>query len=82
MSITKVDELLALPGWETRKRIIEALRDGPKTAYEISKELKINYSTARYHLELLQKFGLVNIRKGRKYYYELTKNANLLLAGV
>jgi predicted transcriptional regulator len=82
MSITKVDELLALPGWETRKRIIKALRDGPKTAYEISKELKINYSTARYHLELLQKFGLVNIRKGRKYYYELTKNANLLLAGV
>ncbi|MEJ2778434.1 ArsR/SmtB family transcription factor [Stygiolobus sp. RP850M] len=82
MSITKVDELLALPGWETRKRIIEVLRDGPKTAYEISKELKINYSTARYHLELLQKFGLVNIRKGRKYYYELTKNANLLLAGV
>ncbi|MDT7872364.1 transcriptional regulator [Sulfolobus sp. SCGC AB-777_G06] len=82
MSITKVDELLALPGWETRKRIIEALRDGPKTAYEISKELKINYSTARYHLELLQKFGLVNIRKGRKYYYELTKNTNLLLAGV
>jgi predicted transcriptional regulator len=82
MSITKVDELLALPGWETRKRIIETLRDGPKTAYEISKELKINYSTARYHLELLQKFGLVNIRKGRKYYYELTKNANLLLAGV
>lgn len=82
MSITKVDELLALPGWETRKRIIEALRGGPKTAYEISKELKINYSTARYHLELLQKFGLVNIRKGRKYYYELTKNANLLLAGV
>jgi len=78
MSITKVDELLALPGWETRKRIIEALRDGPKTAYEISKELKINYSTARYHLELLQKFRLVNIRKGRKYYYELTKNANLL----
>jgi predicted transcriptional regulator len=82
MSITKVDELLSLPGWETRKRIIEALRDGPKTAYEISKELKINYSTARYHLELLQKFGLVNIRKGRKYYYELTKNTNLLLAGV
>lgn len=82
MSITKVDELLALPGWETRKRIIEALRSGPKTAYEISKELKINYSTARYHLELLHKFGLVNIRKGRKYYYELTKNANLLLAGV
>jgi predicted transcriptional regulator len=82
MSITKVDELLALPGWETRKRIIETLRNGPKTAYEISKELKINYSTARYHLELLQKFGLVNIRKGRKYYYELTKNANLLLAGV
>jgi predicted transcriptional regulator len=82
MSITKVDELLALPGWETRKKIIEALRDGPKTAYEISKELKINYSTARYHLELLQKFGLVNIRKGRKYYYELTKNTNLLLAGI
>lgn len=82
MSITKVDELLALPGWETRKRIIETLRNGPKTAYEISKELKINYSTARYHLELLQKFGLVNIRKGRKYYYELTKNANLLLTGI
>ncbi|BCU69281.1 ArsR/SmtB family transcription factor [Stygiolobus caldivivus] len=79
MSITKVDELLTLPGWETRKKIIDSLQEGPKTAYELSKELNINYSTARYHLELLQKFGLVNIRKGRKYYYELTKNAKLLL---
>jgi predicted transcriptional regulator len=80
MSITKIDELINLPGWETRKKILELLNDGPKTAYELARVLNMNYSTIRYHLELLNKFGLVNIRKGRKYYYELTRNAKILMS--
>ncbi len=80
MSITKIDELINLPGWETRKKILELLNDSPKTAYELARVLNMNYSTIRYHLELLNKFGLVNIKKGRKYYYELTRNAKILMS--
>lgn len=79
MSILKFDELIELPGWDTRKKIIKELVKGPKNAYELAKDLKLNYSTVRYHLDLLQKFGLVNVRRGRKYYYELTRNAIIIL---
>lgn len=79
MSILKINELFELPGWETRKRIMEELKNGPKNAYELAKILNLNYSTIRYHLELLQKFGLVNVKKGRKYYYELTKTGLILI---
>lgn len=80
MSILKLEELFELPGWDTRKKIMEELRSGPKNAYELSKKLGLNYSTIRYHLELLQRFGLVNIKKGKKYYYELTKTGLILLS--
>ncbi|BFH72560.1 winged helix-turn-helix domain-containing protein [Sulfurisphaera javensis] len=79
MSILKIDDIFELPGWDTRKRIMEELRSGPKNAYELAKILELNYSTVRYHLELLQKFGLVNVKKGKKYYYELTKTALQIL---
>ncbi|BFI76321.1 ArsR/SmtB family transcription factor [Sulfurisphaera ohwakuensis] len=79
MSIIKIEELFELPGWDTRRRILEILESGQKNAYEIAKLLNLNYSTVRYHLDLLQKFGLVNVKKGKKYYYELTKNAKILL---
>jgi len=79
MSILKFEDLLELPGWDTRKKIMEELKLGPRNAYELSKTLDLNYSTIRYHLELLQRFGLVNIKKNKKYYYELTKTGLILL---
>ena len=80
MSILKLEDLLQLPGWDTRKKIMEELKSGPKNAYELAKKLNLNYSTIRYHLELLQRFGLVNIKKSRKYYYELTRTGLILLS--
>ncbi|MBP1357905.1 MAG: winged helix-turn-helix transcriptional regulator [Sulfolobus sp.] len=79
MSILKIEDLLQLPGWDTRKRIMEELKSGPRNAYELSKALELNYSTIRYHLDLLQRFGLVNVRKNKKYYYELTKTGAIIL---
>lgn len=82
-SILKLEDLLNLPGWNTRKKIMEELKTGPKNAYELAEKLKVNYSTIKYHLELLQRFGLVReLKRGRKSHYELTKNGlNLLEEG-
>ncbi|AHC50539.1 ArsR family transcriptional regulator [Sulfolobus acidocaldarius SUSAZ] len=70
--MVKLEELMSLPGWDTRRKILESLSEKPKTAYELSKELDLNYSTVRYHLELLEKFGFVKARKTKKYVYEVS----------
>ena len=79
-SILKLEDLLKQPGWDTRKRILEELKMGSKNAYELSKTLDLNYSSVKYHIELLQKFGLIKAeKKGRRFYYALTKNGTILL---
>ena len=76
-----MDDLINFPGWETRKKIMKELKNGEKNAYELSKTLDLNYSSVRYHLELLQRFGLVKtIKKGRRQYFELTKTGLNLLS--
>jgi DNA-binding transcriptional ArsR family regulator len=45
-------------GGHTRGRIILALREEPGNPNQIAERLKIDYKTARYHLEILQRNGL------------------------
>ncbi|WP_054845472.1 ArsR/SmtB family transcription factor [Sulfuracidifex tepidarius] len=73
--LVKVEELLENKGWETRKRIIFELETKPCTAYELSKKLSLNYSTVKYHLELLEKFGIITRKPSKhKNVYITTKN--------
>ena len=44
-SILKLEDLLKLPGWDTRKKILEELKYGPKNIRELAEKLKVNYST-------------------------------------
>lgn len=74
--IAKIDDVINGRGWETRRKILEILNSKPTTAYEISKRLGLNYSTVRYHLDLLESSGLVvNVKRGPKQLYYLSRNA-------
>ena len=46
-------------GGPNRARIIKALSENPRNANQLSQDLKLDYSTIRYHLEVLEKNGLV-----------------------
>ncbi|MEL9969886.1 MAG: winged helix-turn-helix domain-containing protein [Metallosphaera sp.] len=72
----KLDEVLNGKGWDTRKKILEQLYINPTTAYDLAKKLNLNYSTVRYHLDLLERSGLVNHKTlGSKQLYLATKSA-------
>ncbi len=77
--LRKLDEIIASKGWDTRRKILEELSKKPSTAYELAKKLGMNYSTIRYHLELLERAGLVTADKGNRYVYKITKNVQFLL---
>ena len=80
MPILKLDELVNSKGQETRIKILQLLSEKPRSPYEIAKMLDLNYSTVRYHLDMLQKFGLVTSDKRRKILYRITKDGEKLLA--
>ncbi|TRM89725.1 transcriptional regulator [Sulfolobus sp. A20-N-G8] len=77
--LLKIEEIFQNKGWETRKKILNELKNNPQSAYELARKLNLNYSTIKYHLEILEKFGLImKINKGSKSLYRVTKNYNLL----
>ncbi|WP_338604029.1 winged helix-turn-helix domain-containing protein [Sulfolobus tengchongensis] len=77
--LLRLDEVFQNKGWNTRKKILDELRKKPQTAYELSRKLGLNYSTVKYHIEILEKFGLVTIyKKDTKYIYVVTKNYEIL----
>lgn len=77
--LLRIDEVFQNKGWNTRKKILDELRKKPQSAYELSKRLGFNYSTIKYHIEILEKFGLITKRKsGTKSVYIVTKNYELL----
>lgn len=78
--LRKLEDIVSSKGWETRKRMLEELSKKPTTAYELAKRLNLNYSTVRYHLELLERTGLVTVDKGSRYVYKVTKNIQFLLS--
>jgi len=58
-------------GGPNRARIIATLKERPYNARQLAKKLGLNYTTVRYHLDVLQKNGLVTStenRYGRMYF--------------
>src|SRR5256712_1652852 len=57
---------------ETRRGILEYLRDGPRTSGEIADQFHSSWPTISRHLAVLRAGGLVVAeRKGQAIYYEL-----------
>ncbi|MCI4456162.1 MAG: winged helix-turn-helix transcriptional regulator [Sulfolobus sp.] len=80
MPILKLEEMLNSEGQSTRIQILKLLLEKPRTPYEISKLTGLNYSTVRYHLDLMQRFGLVKANKNGKLLYTITKDGvNLIV---
>lgn len=79
MPILKLEEMLNSEGQSTRIQILKLLLEKPRTPYEISKLTGLNYSTVRYHLDLMQRFGLVKANKNGKILYTITKDGVSLI---
>ena len=59
-------------GDPTRRRILQILRDGAKTAGEIGGHFDMTGATISHHLSVLRQAGLITDDKRGKYiYYEL-----------
>ena len=57
---------------ETRRSILDCLRDGPRTSGEIADQFHSSWPTISRHLAVLRAGGLVVAeRKGQAIYYEL-----------
>ena len=57
---------------ETRRRILQFLRDGPRTSGEIADQFRSSWPTISRHLGVLRIAGLVvTERKGQAIVYEL-----------
>ncbi|MEF9969322.1 MAG: autorepressor SdpR family transcription factor [Ruthenibacterium sp.] len=56
----------------TRRRILELLRTGPKSAGDLAQQFGTTNATVSHHLSVLKEAGLVTDEKRGKYiYYEL-----------
>ena len=59
-------------GDPTRRRILQILRDGAKTAGEIGSHFDMTGATVSHHLSVLREAGLISDdRRGKYIYYEL-----------
>lgn len=57
---------------ETRRAILQALRDGPKTSGELADQFDSSWPTISRHLAVLRQAGLVlSERRGQAIVYEL-----------
>lgn len=62
-------ELVAEP---TRRRILDALRDGPRSVGELTEQLGISQPGTSKHLRVLREAGLVRVRREAQHrFYEL-----------
>jgi DNA-binding transcriptional ArsR family regulator len=66
--------LVGTRGGPNRLRILDELRTGPRNAHQLAQVLELDYRTARHHLNLLERSGLVVRPVGRAYAspYELS----------
>ena len=67
-------------GGFNRARIIQALRDSPQNAFQLTKELEADYSTIRHHVEVMEKNGLVTSlgeKYGKMYFVSDQLSANM-----
>jgi DNA-binding transcriptional ArsR family regulator len=54
-------------GGPNRLRILEALRTRPANAHQLAQALGLDYRTARHHLQLLERSGLIVRPIGEAY---------------
>lgn len=54
-------------GGVNRVRIIEAVKERPYNAHQLSEALRLDYRTVRHHLDLLQRNGLITRPAGDAY---------------
>ena len=67
-----ISETLKAISDPVRREILELLKDGRKTAGEISNSFNLTGATVSYHLSTLKKAGLIVETKYKKYiFYEL-----------
>lgn len=52
---------LSSAGGPTRLRLVRALRAEPRNAQQLSVELKLDYTTVRHHLKVLQRSRLLEV---------------------
>jgi len=48
-------------GGVVRAKIVMLLHDRPRNANQLAKKLKLDYTTVRYHLNILLKHGIVEV---------------------
>jgi ArsR family transcriptional regulator len=61
---------------ETRRAIMELLKEGEKPAGEISKQFNISKPSISHHLDLLKQANLIKAKKkGQFIYYALQPNS-------
>lgn len=46
-----------------RAEIVKSLNERPRNANQIARKLKLDYTTVRYHLDILLKHGIVETSK-------------------
>ncbi|MCW4051478.1 MAG: winged helix-turn-helix domain-containing protein [Candidatus Bathyarchaeota archaeon] len=66
-------------GGFNRARIIRALSDSPQNAHQLSKQLDVDYSTIRHHVEVMEKNDLltsIGDRYGKLYFLSDIMNEN------
>ena len=70
--------LMEVIGSKKRLMILESLSKSEKCVSELMDELKMDGKTAKYHLSILEKSGIVECRtEGKKKYYKLKKEIKL-----
>ena len=52
-------------GGSTRVRLVQALRETPSNAQQLSVAVGLDYTTVRHHLKVLQQNHLVDVAGGR-----------------
>ncbi len=53
-------------GAQTRARVLEAVREQPRNAQQLSQALNLDYTTVRHHLKVLEQNHIV-ITEGESY---------------
>lgn len=70
-----MDDLFKALDDDSRRKILELLKDGDLTAGEIAEHFKMTKPSISYHLELLRRGELViSTKKGQFVYYSLNTN--------
>lgn len=72
MEMAHRDEVASILSNDTSKRIVELLKEGPKSQNELVNALDISPSTVHWHMERMKKVSMIRKdQQGRSVYYQL-----------